>query len=268
MAKNRSIKKNKHKIKHKNRKLQTKKLLNNLSNSFNPIITIKQPWFNYIQSGVKTVEGRLNKGQFAKFGVGSQITWKNPEKLFCRVKITKITKYPSFKELLEKEGITRVLPNIADIPKGISIYRQYYTKKDEDKYGVVAIEMEPMNYSIHEGKLQSPYYEYIRDGVKIFEMRVNDEKRKKMQVGDIWNFTHNSLPITETPKYSTKIIEKKLYNSFEDAIIETGYNRLLPNATSNEEAIKIYNAFGDGAYEREAKQYGVVRFTLQFISLI
>jgi ASC-1-like (ASCH) protein len=86
-----------------------------------------------------------------------------------------------------------------------------------------------------------------------------------MQIGDIWNFTHNSLPITSAPKYSTKIIDKKIYNSFEDAINDTGFKALLPNATSNEEAVKIYNAFGDGAYEREAKHYGVVRFTLQFI---
>ena len=243
----------------------TKSIKSTKKNIAPKVITIKQPWFNFIQSGFKTVEGRLNKGQFAKFGVGQQITWINTEKLICTVKITKITFYTSFKELLEKEGISRVLPNIANIPKGVAIYRQYYSKKDKNKYGVIAIEMEPVNYSIHEGKLQSPYYEYIRDGVKIYEMRVNDEKRQKMQIGDIWNFTHNSLPITSAPKYSTKIIDKKIYNSFEDAINDTGFNALLPNATSNEEAVKIYNAFGDGAYEREAKHYGVVRFTLQFI---
>lgn len=30
---------------------------------------------------------------------------------------------------------------------------------------------------VHSGKLQSPYFEYVGDGVKKYEMRVNDEKR-------------------------------------------------------------------------------------------
>ena len=41
---------------------------------------------------------------------------------------------------------------------------------------------------IFSSKLQEPYYTYIRDGIKIYEMRVNDEKRKKMKIGDIWKF--------------------------------------------------------------------------------
>jgi ASC-1-like (ASCH) protein len=237
-------------------------------NTATTTITVKQPWFNYIQAGVKKVEGRLNKGQFAKFGVGQQILWQNAGKLNCLVKITKITKYPTFKELLETEGLQRVLPNIADITKGIDIYRQYYSKSDENKFGVVAIEMELANYSIHDGKLQSPYYEYIRDGVKIYEMRVNDEKRQKMQIGDIWTFVHNSKPLNEAPKYSTQIVGKKMYDTFEAAINDTGYKQLLPNATSTEESINIYNAFGDGAYERDAKIHGVVRFTLRFIAIL
>ena len=67
------------------------------------------------------------------------------------------------------------------------------------------------------------------------------------------------------PQYSTKIIDKKIYGSFKEAINETGYENLLPNATSKEEAIKIYNAFDNGNYENDAKKYGVVRFTLQVI---
>jgi ASC-1-like (ASCH) protein len=115
-----------------------------------------------------------------------------------------------------------------------------------------------------EGKLQSPYYEYIRDGIKIYEMRVNDEKRQKMNIGDIWKFKHAS---DETlPQYDTQIIDKKIYKSFEEAIEETGYEKLLPNAKSKEEAIKIYNAFDNGNYETDAIKYGVVRFTIKMLN--
>ena len=42
---------------------------------------------------------------------------------------------------------------------------------------------------IFSSKLQEPYYTYIKNGIKIYEMRRNDENRKKMKIGDIWKFT-------------------------------------------------------------------------------
>ena len=121
----------------------------------------------------------------------------------------------------------------------------------------------PKTMTTFEGTLQSPYYEYVRDGKKIYEMRVNDDKRRKMNIGDKWKFTHAT---DETlPQFETQIMDKKIYKSFEDAIDETGFEKLLPNAKSKEEAIKIYNAFNNGHYEIDAKKYGVVRFTLKVI---
>jgi ASC-1-like (ASCH) protein len=115
----------------------------------------------------------------------------------------------------------------------------------------------------HESNLQTPYYEFVRDGVKIYELRVNDEKRQKMKEGDTWVFSHSSDK--ELPRYKTKITEVKLFVSFESAIDDTGYEQLLPEAKSVEEAVVTYNGFGDGAYERDAKKYGVVRFKLELI---
>ena len=226
-------------------------------------ITIKQPWFNLIQSGQKTIEGRLNRGLFSRLQVGNKITWIH-KNLKCNIIVSKITKYRSFKEMLETEGLNNVLPTIDNIDDGIKIYRQYYTEQDETN-GVIAIKMNLDNNqnggNIHESKLQSPYYEYIRDGIKIYELRVNDDKIQKMNIGDKWIFTHNID--RNLPEIRTKIIDKKIYKSFEDAIDDTKFLNLLPNAKSNAEAIQIYNAFGDGAYERDAKIFGVVRFTLQ-----
>jgi ASC-1-like (ASCH) protein len=118
-----------------------------------------------------------------------------------------------------------------------------------------------LSMNTFESRLQSPYYEYIRDGIKIYEMRVNDEKRQKMNIGDIWKFNH--VHDETLPSYHTKIIDKKIYKSFEEAIEETGYEKLLPNATSKEESITIYNTFDNGNYEKDAKKYGVVRFSLE-----
>ncbi len=114
---------------------------------------------------------------------------------------------------------------------------------------------------VHNSLLESPYYEYIRDGVKMYEIRTNDYKRKKMKVGDIWNFTHNSDK--KLPRLDTIIVEKKLYTSFREAIADTGISKLLPQIHSLEEGIIIYENFDNGNYKMNAKKYGVVRFKLK-----
>ena len=229
-------------------------------------ITIKQPWFNLIKSGKKTIEGRVNAGLFARLEKNNVIQWLH-QNMKCKVKIIDIRKYDSFRTMLEKEGLDKILPNIDNIDDGVKLFRKYYSEEKE-RNGVVAIEMEIYNQleqtiNTFESKLQTPYYEYIRDEIKIYEMRVNDEKRQKMNIGDIWKFKHAT---NETlPQYNTKITDKKIYNSFEEAIKEIEYKKLLPNTKSKEEAIKIYNAFDDGNYELDAKKYGVVCFTLKVI---
>ncbi len=110
-------------------------------------------------------------------------------------------------------------------------------------------------------KLKSPYYEAVRDGIKIYEVRCYDEARKKMNVDDNWNFNHNddsNLPIIKT-----KIVEIKLYPNFRSAIEETGYKSLLPEALSIEEAISIYESFDNGNYKKNGELFGVVRFKLE-----
>ena len=118
-----------------------------------------------------------------------------------------------------------------------------------------------MSITIHSGKLQSPYFEFIQNGEKIYELRVNDAKRREMKVGDIWIFSHNDNKSLK--KIKIKIIEKRIYKSFEEAIQDTGYLNLLPNAKSIEEAIEIYNSFG--SYKEDSKLYGVVLFKLELI---
>lgn len=80
-----------------------------------------------------------------------------------------------------------------------------------------------------------------------------------MNVGDTWIFTDTS----HNNSIKTQITEKKVFKSFKEAILDKGYKSLLPNATSLEEAINIYNSFDSGNYERDAETMGVVCFTLK-----
>jgi ASC-1-like (ASCH) protein len=103
---------------------------------------ISEPWFSLIKLGLKTVEGRLNKGDFTILNKGDCIQIVNTELGFMRyytIKITSVHKYKSFKEYLEKEKLEKCLPGIDTIEDGIKVYYKYYSKEDEDKYNIIAI---------------------------------------------------------------------------------------------------------------------------------
>ena len=41
--------------------------------------------------------------------------------------------------MLLSEGVNRVLPSISDVDEGVNVYYKYYSREDEERYGVVAI---------------------------------------------------------------------------------------------------------------------------------
>ena len=115
---------------------------------------------------------------------------------------------------------------------------------------------------MYSGKLRTPHYENIRDGRKIYELRIYDEKRKIMNVGDLWIFKHENNK--NLPEIRTQIQEIRLFDSFENAIKNTELNKLLPEITNVEDAVNLYNDFP--GFEENSKKYGVVRFLLSVVS--
>lgn len=100
----------------------------------------QEPYFSYLKSGQKTIEGRLLKGKYAKIKIGDKILVKNPAETDCvLVKIVAKNSYPSFLDLLKNENLNKLLPNTKTIQEAIQIYQQFYTQEDEKKYGAVAI---------------------------------------------------------------------------------------------------------------------------------
>ena len=101
-------------------------------------VTLKEPWFTYIKEGRKTVEGRINKGLFKHLKSGDIVIFMNGyDKV--KVKISSKEVYPSFEEMLTKEILSQVLPNIKSVAEGVNIYRQYFTEDVEKQNGVVAL---------------------------------------------------------------------------------------------------------------------------------
>lgn len=107
-------------------------------------VSVSEPWFSLILLGLKTVEGRKNRGLFAQMKVGDIVEWTNDSIIPRSVQTRIIGKavYPTFREYLETEGLDKCLPGINDMNNGLSIYYKYFTKEEEKEFGVVAIHLE------------------------------------------------------------------------------------------------------------------------------
>ena len=107
---------------------------------------VKEPWFSLIALGIKTIEGRLNKGSFKDMKVGETVSWFNEQQGFKRevlTRISRITKYQGFEDYLQTETIPKCLPGILNIDQGLQVYRQIYTDRDlENELGVLAFELQ------------------------------------------------------------------------------------------------------------------------------
>lgn len=101
---------------------------------------VQDPWFSYIKRGEKTVEGRLNKGSFTEMKVNDVVLWRNDNKS-VKTKIISIHHHKSFENMLKSHSLKNTLPGIKTIKDGVNVYREFYSKKDEQKYGVLAIKL-------------------------------------------------------------------------------------------------------------------------------
>jgi ASC-1-like (ASCH) protein len=105
--------------------------------------------FTLINLGLKTVEVRLNKGDYSKMNIGEVIEWINDDfnertcftdivpKRSCFTKIIAKTEYKSVEDYFNAEG----LPEITSLEHRLNLSYKYFTKEDEDKYGIVAIKI-------------------------------------------------------------------------------------------------------------------------------
>jgi ASC-1-like (ASCH) protein len=106
--------------------------------NYSMIITVhkQEPYKSFVISSQKTVEGRLNRGKFAKLQVGDYIQLL-PEKILFEVVGKKV--YPNFKTMIKAEGLANTIPDKKTISEAVKVYYQYYTKAEEKEFGVVAI---------------------------------------------------------------------------------------------------------------------------------
>ena len=64
---------------------------------------------------------------------------------------------------------------------------------------------------VHEMNLQPKYFDFIKGGTKRIELRLYDEKRQSIQLGDIIEFAKS-----DDEKFKAEVVGLLRYNSFAD----------------------------------------------------
>ena len=104
-----------------------------------------------------------------------------------------------------------------------------------------------------------PFYK-IKDGTKTIEMRLFDEKRQRINIGDEIEFSRQE---NESEKIKTKVIALHRFNSFKDLyenldIIKCGYSESEKEKASYTDMEEYYP-------KEKQEQYGVVGIEIERI---
>ena len=110
---------------------------------------------------------------------------------------------------------------------------------------------------LHEMRLHDEPFKLIQAGTKTIELRLYDEKRQRIQVGDIIEFT--SRATGEVQK--TKVIAMHIYSSFAD--LYRDYDKVSLGYGKDEEAkpedMELYYS------KEEQEKYGVVGIEIELL---
>ena len=105
---------------------------------------------------------------------------------------------------------------------------------------------------VHQLKLQERFFNYMKNGTKKIELRLYDEKRKAINLGDEIEFL--KLPDLNN-KLRVKVCGLLRYNSFSDLFKDFDISILADKSMSKEELLNVLQEF----YTTEEQQkYGVL----------
>ena len=111
----------------------------------------------------------------------------------------------------------------------------------------------------HEMKLQPEYYNFILNGTKRIEIRLSDEKRQQIKIGDTIKFLKEP-DLNEA--FNAKVPGLLRYNSFEDMFKDFDISILSDRSMTKEQLIAVLEQF----YTKEKQeQYGVLGIRIDLL---
>lgn len=106
-------------------------------------------------------------------------------------------------------------------------------------------------------KLKEDYYNYIFNGTKRIELRLNDEKRQTIRVGDRIKF----LKEPELQEYFiASVVDLLHYNSFENLFNDFDISILADNSLTKKE---LLNALEEFYTKEKQEKYGVLGIKIE-----
>lgn len=111
----------------------------------------------------------------------------------------------------------------------------------------------------HEMKLQPEYYNFILNGTKRIEIRLYDEKRMQIKIGDTIKFLKEP-DLNES--FDVKVIGLLRYNSFDDMFKDLDIDILSDKSMTKDELKSVLEQF----YTKEKQEkYGVLGIRIELI---
>ena len=111
----------------------------------------------------------------------------------------------------------------------------------------------------HNMKLHPKYFECILNGTKRIELRLNDEKRRLIKIGDL--ITFYKMP-EEKESLTVKVVDLFRYDSFEDILNDYDISLVGDKDDTKEELINVLNNFYT---KEEQEKYGVLGIKIEKI---
>ena len=105
--------------------------------------------------------------------------------------------------------------------------------------------------------LQPKYFDFMKNGTKRIELRLNDEKRSQIQIGDIIEFSKS-----EDDKLEAEVVGLLQYKNFANLFEDFDISILADSSITKQELLDVLNEFYTP--EKQAR-YGVVGIRLKML---
>lgn len=109
----------------------------------------------------------------------------------------------------------------------------------------------------HQMNLQSKYFDFIKNGTKRIELRLYDEKRQQIKLGDSIEFSKS-----ENEKFKVRVIGLLRYETFSDLFNDFDISVLADQSMTKQELLNVLQEFYTP--EKQA-QYGVLGIRLELL---
>ena len=105
--------------------------------------------------------------------------------------------------------------------------------------------------------LQPKYFDFIKDGTERIELRLYDEKRQSIQLGDIIEFAKS-----DDEKFKAEVVGLLRYNSFADLFKDFDISILADSSMTKQELLEVLEEFYS---EEKQAEFGVIGIRIKLI---